>query len=189
MASLTQVWLKGVYYNYWHLYRIGNAKDFRSFMPEAGLKTKYIFLIINHSIILFCFFLLILGKTCIYISLFSTKFSQKRRAVITSEYPRCACEVLSSIETPRMRKLCMHLLLSLLLLFHLCCSVVFNSLWPCGLQHARLLCPSLSPGAFSNSCPLSWWCQSNHLILCCSLLLPSILSSIRVFSNFILLII
>ena len=37
-------------------------------------------------------------------------------------------------------------------------SVVPDSLWPCGLQHARLLCPSLSPGVCSNSCPLSWWC-------------------------------
>ena len=33
-----------------------------------------------------------------------------------------------------------------------------NSLQPHGLQHARLLCPSLSPRACSNSCPLSWWC-------------------------------
>ena len=28
-----------------------------------------------------------------------------------------------------------------------------------GLYHARLLCPSLSPGVFSDSCPLSWWCH------------------------------
>ena len=27
-----------------------------------------------------------------------------------------------------------------------------------GLQHARLPCPSPTPGAYSNSCPLSWWC-------------------------------
>ena len=33
-----------------------------------------------------------------------------------------------------------------------------DSLWPHGLQHARLLCPSLYPGVCSNSCPLSWWC-------------------------------
>ena len=31
-------------------------------------------------------------------------------------------------------------------------------LWAHGLQHARLSCPSLSPGAYSNSCPLSQWC-------------------------------
>ena len=38
------------------------------------------------------------------------------------------------------------------------CSVMFNSLWPHGLQHARLPCPSPSPGACSKSCPSSqWW--------------------------------
>ena len=36
-------------------------------------------------------------------------------------------------------------------------SVMSDSLWPHGPQHARLLCPSLSSGACSNSCPLSWW--------------------------------
>ena len=57
-------------------------------------------------------------------------------------------------------------------------SVMSNSLPPHGLQHARLPCPSPTPGACSNSCP------SNHLILCCPLLLlPSIFPSIRVFSN------
>ena len=44
-------------------------------------------------------------------------------------------------------------------LFPFSCSVVSDSLWPHGLQHARLLCASLSPGVCSNSCPLSWWCQ------------------------------
>ena len=33
-----------------------------------------------------------------------------------------------------------------------------DSLWPHGLQHTRLPCPSLSPRVCSNSCPLSpWW--------------------------------
>ena len=32
------------------------------------------------------------------------------------------------------------------------------SLWPHGLQHIRLPCPSLSPGVCLNSCSLSWWC-------------------------------
>ena len=40
------------------------------------------------------------------------------------------------------------------------CSVESNSLWPHGLQHASLPCPSLYPWACSNSCPLSWWCHS-----------------------------
>ena len=39
------------------------------------------------------------------------------------------------------------------------CEVVSNSLWPHGLQHARLPCPSLSPGVCSNSWPLSRWCH------------------------------
>ena len=36
--------------------------------------------------------------------------------------------------------------------------VTSDSLWPHGLLHTRLPCPSLSPGVCSNSCPLSWWC-------------------------------
>ena len=34
-----------------------------------------------------------------------------------------------------------------------------NSLWPHGLEHARLPCPPPTPGPCSNSCPLSWWCH------------------------------
>ena len=34
-----------------------------------------------------------------------------------------------------------------------------KSLWLHGLQHSRFLCPPLSPGVCSNSCPLSWWCH------------------------------
>ena len=33
-----------------------------------------------------------------------------------------------------------------------------SSLWPHGLQHTRLSCPSLSPGVCSHSYPLSQWC-------------------------------
>ena len=36
-------------------------------------------------------------------------------------------------------------------------SVVSNSLWPHGLQHARPPCPSPTPRIYSNSYPLSWW--------------------------------
>ena len=38
-------------------------------------------------------------------------------------------------------------------------SVVSNFLRPCGLQHARLPCPSPTSGAYSNSRPLSQWCH------------------------------
>ena len=38
-------------------------------------------------------------------------------------------------------------------------SVVSDSLWPYGLQHARPPCPSPTQGVYSNSCPLSHWCH------------------------------
>ena len=46
--------------------------------------------------------------------------------------------------------------LKLLLFSH---SVMSDSLPPHELQHARLPCPSPSPGACSNLCPLSQWCH------------------------------
>ena len=39
------------------------------------------------------------------------------------------------------------------------CSVMSDSLWPHEPQHARAPCPSPTPGVYSNSCPLSWWCH------------------------------
>ena len=50
-------------------------------------------------------------------------------------------------------------------------SVMSNSLWPHGLQHARLPCLSPTPRAYSNSCPLSKWCH------------PTISSSVVPFSS------
>ena len=44
-------------------------------------------------------------------------------------------------------------------------------LWPHGLQHTRLPCPSQSPGACSNTCPSNWWCY------------PTILTSVTPFSS------
>ena len=38
-------------------------------------------------------------------------------------------------------------------------TVVSNSLWPHGPQHARPPCPSPTPRVDSNSCPLSQWCH------------------------------
>ena len=51
------------------------------------------------------------------------------------------------------------------------CSVVSDSSWPHGLQHARLPCPLPSPETCSNSCPLSQWCH------------PTISSSVVHFSS------
>ena len=59
--------------------------------------------------------------------------------------------------------MCMYLLFS--------CSVVSDFLWPSGLQHTRLCSLLPSPGACSNSCPLSRWCH------------PTISSSVVVFSS------
>ena len=61
-------------------------------------------------------------------------------------------------------------------------SVVSNSLRPHGPQHARLPCPS--PTRLLKLMSIESMMPSNHLILCCPLLLlPSIFPSIRVFSN------
>ena len=62
-------------------------------------------------------------------------------------------------------------------LFYECMSVQFsisvmsNSLWPHGLQHARLPCPPPTPEACSNPCPLRKWCH------------PTISSSVVPFSS------
>ena len=50
-------------------------------------------------------------------------------------------------------------------------SVVSDSLRPDGLQHTRPPCPSPTARAYSNSCPLSWWCH------------PTISSSVIPFSS------
>ena len=62
-------------------------------------------------------------------------------------------------------------------------SVMSNSLQPHGLQHARLPWPSPTLGLAQTH--IHWSVMpSNHLILCCPLLLlPSIFPNIRVFSN------
>ena len=37
--------------------------------------------------------------------------------------------------------------------------IVSDCLWPHGLQHTRLSCPSPTPRVYSNSCPSSRWCH------------------------------
>ena len=64
------------------------------------------------------------------------------------------------------------------------CSVMSDSWRAHGLQHVRLLCPSPCPRACSKPMSIESVMPSNHLILCCPLLLPpSIFLSIRVFSS------
>ena len=61
----------------------------------------------------------------------------------------------------------------------LSCAQLFATQWT---AVPRLPCSSPTPGAYSNSCPLHWWCHPT--ILCRPLLLlHSIFPSIRVFSN------
>ena len=48
---------------------------------------------------------------------------------------------------------------------------MLDCLWPHGLQHARLPCPSPTPRACSNSCPPSRWCH------------PTVSSSVVPFSS------
>ena len=64
------------------------------------------------------------------------------------------------------------------------CSAVSYSLWPHGLQYAKLSCLSPTPGVCSNSHPRSQWCHPTISSSVPPLLLPpSIFPSIRVFSN------
>ena len=44
--------------------------------------------------------------------------------------------------------------------FQISCTVVSDSLQPQGLRQTRPPCPSPTPGAFSNPCPLSRWCHT-----------------------------
>ena len=62
-------------------------------------------------------------------------------------------------------------------------SVMSHSLLPHGLQHARPPCTSPTPGVLLKLMSIESVMPSNHLILCCPLLMPSIFPSIRVFSN------
>ena len=67
----------------------------------------------------------------------------------------------------------LHVYVSRLIIWPFCRSVNKSclSLWPHGLQHTRLSCPSPSSGACSNSSPLNWWCH------------PAISSSVAPFSS------
>ena len=59
----------------------------------------------------------------------------------------------------------------MLIVVQFSCSVMSDSLRPHEPQHARPSCLSPTPGLYSNSCPLSWWCH------------PTISSSVVPFSS------
>ena len=73
----------------------------------------------------------------------------------------------SKVSTCRSAKLTRQTLTTLSSVVQLCP----HSLWPHRLQHARPPCPSPTPGACSNTCPLSQWCH------------PTISSSVVPFSS------
>ena len=58
-----------------------------------------------------------------------------------------------------------------------------NSLRPHEQQYTRPPCPSPTPRVYTNSCPLSRWCHLTIILRQPLFLLPSVFSSIRVFSN------
>ena len=62
-------------------------------------------------------------------------------------------------------------------------SVVSDSLRPHGLQHARLSCPSPNSQSLHKLMSIQSVMPSNPLILCHPFLLPSVFSSIRIFSS------
>ena len=66
---------------------------------------------------------------------------------------------------------CLYSLLSSSDQYQSSCSVVSDSLWHHGPQHARPPCPSPTSRVYTNSCPLSWWCH------------PTISSSVGPFSS------
>ena len=70
--------------------------------------------------------------------------------LIVDAKPVCAFDLYSSVQFSR--------------------SVMSDSFQPHGLQHTRPSCPSPTPGAYSDSCPLNQWCH------------PTILSSVVPFS-------
>ena len=101
---------------------------------------------------------------------------------MAKEADLCLCIYLLGRDSNGSYPTCLHLKLILSVQFSL--SVMSNSLWPHGLPHARLVCPSPTPGAYSKLMSIELVIPSSHLILCHPLLLPSsIFPSIRVFSN------
>ena len=58
-----------------------------------------------------------------------------------------------------------------------------DSLWPHGLKNSRPPCPSPTTRVYSKLMSIESVMPSNHLMLCCPLLTPSIFASIRMFSN------
>ena len=72
-------------------------------------------------------------------------------------------EILKGQCFPDISQLCITFLVCYMHTTNCCCCCSVPKLCPTlrlhELQHARLPCPSLSPGVCSNSCPLNQWCH------------------------------
>ena len=93
-----------------------------------------------------------------------TEYTHKHK--YTHAYTHTQRELNHFVLYLKLRQHCKSTML-LLLFSH---QVVSNSLWPHGLQHTRLPCPSPSPRVCPSSCPLNRWCH------------PTISSSVALFS-------
>ena len=80
-------------------------------------------------------------------------------------------DTLDIIKYPSYPNFCYWFILVYLVVVLFSLSIMSDSSRPHSLQHARLRCPSQSPGTCSNSCPLSQWCH------------PTISSSVVPFSS------
>ena len=100
----------------------------------------------------------------------------------------CLYSVLYIVELSKNSSSKTYILLFFRLLLLFSHSVVSDSLWPHGLQYARLPRPSLSAG-YCSFMSIESVMPYKNLILCHPLLLSSIFPSIRVFSNELILLI
>ena len=91
--------------------------------------------------------MLVLGRTC-----FINREEEKKK-ICHLQFLSSCCLGSSSLPT------CYTLTAWLNYSVQFSCSEVSKSLGPNGLQYASLPCPSPTPGVYSNSCPLSRWCQ------------------------------
>ena len=77
-----------------------------------------------------------------------------REKGVTSVVSEAIGVIMNKIQSPIQKS---HILFGKMLLFN--CWVMSDSWQPQRLQHIRPLCPSPTPGVYSNSCPLSQWCH------------------------------
>ena len=102
-------------------------------------------------------------------NVYDSAFSQKTRVLPFYQKGRTGKGNTQMTVTERSSALC--ILYQCLRMYQFSHSVVSNSLRLHGPQHARLPCPSPTPGVYPNSCPLSQWCH------------PTISSSVIPFSS------